>query len=281
MSEAAANVHTIPAPSSANEGQPVFKRLLQGVWLLTWRSKFSIRRLPNLLLSLFALPILIYLTIEDGRSEPYFHFIIDFYLLLLIPLSCLSAFGAMIRDEIQTDTLRFLITRPVTRFQLYLAKYLCQLAWMQMLALVGALLVLGVGFLRHIPAFDVTGFKSVVNLVVWKFLATQFLEIMAYGALSGLLGLINQRYMVLGVVYGFVVELGIGKIPTNVNNLSVSRHLRTLLANDQTIADQYIWSPDRTPFSILMLFVGTLTFLCLASFLFTVREYHHNEEIQK
>jgi len=45
-------------------------------------------------------------------------------------------------------------------------------------------------------------------------------------------GQITKRYLALAVVYGFIVEMGIGAIPTNVNNFSLVRHLKTLLVHD-------------------------------------------------
>ncbi len=104
---------------------------------------------------------------------------------------------------------------------------------------------------------------------------------LAYGALSALLGLTNKRYLVVGVVYGFIVEAGIGLIPTNINNISISRHLRTLLANHPAVRDLYSWVPDGTSFSALMLLAGTVLFVAAGATLFTLREYHPADEMQK
>jgi ABC-type transport system involved in multi-copper enzyme maturation permease subunit len=106
---------------------------------------------------------------------------------LLLPLYCLSVCRAMIRDEIQADTLRFLITRPITRLQFFVIKYLCHLVLVEGLAFLSGLLLLSVGVLRHIPDLGAFGLC---------FLGTQFLAVAAYGALSSLMGVVNQRYMV-------------------------------------------------------------------------------------
>src|ERR1051326_3985049 len=42
--------------------QPTFIGALRGLWLFTWRSRLTWRRLPNLLLGLFVLPVLVYVT---------------------------------------------------------------------------------------------------------------------------------------------------------------------------------------------------------------------------
>src|SRR5262249_32116008 len=143
--------------------------------------------------------------------RPFYRWLVDFYFLLVLPLYGLSVCGSMIRDELQSDTLGFLTTRPVGRARLFLIKYLCQMTWLQALAALHGLLLCGVGFAREVP-----GVGSMMAL----FFGAQVLAVLAWGALSALLGLITRRYMVLGIVYGFVVEMGIGRIPTNINSLS-------------------------------------------------------------
>ncbi|MBM3834709.1 MAG: hypothetical protein FJ403_15845 [Verrucomicrobia bacterium] len=252
--------------------QPAWPSAFWGLWSLTWRSQLSLRRLRLLMVTLSVIPLLTYLTVDDERIRPYLHWVIDFYLLLLLPLYCLSVCGGMIRDELQADTLGFLTTRPMTRAQFFLGKYVCQIVWLQILGAASGILLLAAGFGREIPGIAPFGAL---------FLGTQFLGILSYGALSALLGLLNQRYMVLGIIYGFVVEMGIGRIPTNINNLSLSRHLRTLLANNDTVLNIYEWSPDKTFLSIIIMLAGALTFLVVGAVVFTFKEYHHTEEMQK
>jgi ABC-type transport system involved in multi-copper enzyme maturation permease subunit len=245
---------------------------LQGILSLTWKAQFSLRRTPLLLAMLLAVPVLALLTGKNDATRPFFHWVVNFYFTLLLPLYCLAACGAMIRDELQADTLRFLITRPLPRWQLLVIQYLCHTLRVQVLGLVSGCLLLTVGFIRHIP--DLWSFA-------WLFLGTQILAVLAYAALSSLLGLINQRYILLGILYGAAVEMGIGRIPTNINNLSISRHLRTLLANHETIRDLYEWSPDGTLKSVGLLLVATVVFVAAAALLFAHREYHAAEEMQK
>lgn len=266
----------VPAQSEKDASgvsiRPSFGRAFRGLWHLTWKSHLTLRRLPLLLGTLGAIPVLAGATIQAGTTKPFIHWTVDFYFLLLLPLYCLAVCGAMIRDELQTDTLGFLITRPLARARLFLAKFLCHVIWLQALALLSSLLLFAVGLVRSVPG---------AGALVPIFLASQLLAVLAYGALSALLGLINQRYMVLGIIYGFVVELGIGQIPTNVNNLSLSRHLRTLLAHDQTIRDLRDWTPDKSLLSVAALLVAAVVFLAAGAALFTYREYHHSEEMQK
>ena len=253
--------------------QPGFGAILRGIFLLNWTRNLALRRLPMLVATAAGFPVLAYYACRHEGPETYLIFAIQFYLLLLLPIYCLYSCGGMIRDEVQADTLGFLITRPLTRAQLFLASYVSQMAWIQIVALINGLLLILAGWLREVPhVFAIGGLL----------LAAQALAVLVYCALSSLLGLIHQRYLVFGVVYGFIVEIGIGRIPTNINALSMSHHVQTVIANVQAVRDQFTsWEPQGTGFAIFMMFLATVLFLFASSILFTYREYHHSEEMQK
>ena len=245
----------------------------RGLWLLTWRSRLSWRRWPAQLFAVFFVPLMTVFTISQGNYKGYYTWTVNIYFLLLIPLYCLLNCGAIIRDEIQSDTLRFLITRPVKRPVLFLLKFAAQIIVIEATLLVTGLLLLAAGAWHRVD--DLGTFAG------W-FLMAQFLGVLAYGSLSALFGLLSPRYWLFGVIYGFVVEIGIGLIPINIHNISISRHLRTLLAQEKFFqGDQYGWTPDGPLFSVFMLLAGTVLFLGLGAALFAWREYHAGTEMQK
>lgn len=253
--------------------QPDFGAVLRGILLLNWTRNLAVRRLPLLVITAAGFPILTFYACRHEGPQTYLIFTIQFYLLLLLPIYCLYSCGAMIRDEVQADTLGFLITRPLTRARLFLAAYISQMAWIQIVAFANGLLLIFAGWLREVP--DVFAIGGIL-------LVAQALAVLVYCALSSLLGLIHQRYLVFGVVYGFIVEIGIGRIPTNINALSMSHHVQTLLANVQAVRDQFTsWEPQGTGFAIFAMVIATVIFLICASILFTYKEYHHSEEMQK
>jgi hypothetical protein len=207
-----------------------------------------------------------------NRTTSFYMWLISFYFTIIVPLTCARSSGALIRDELQADTLGFLLTRPMTRAQLVIVKYLSQTAWLQAIFFLQALLIFAAGYLRH-----VSNLGSLIPL----FLGAQFLAIFAWSALGVLLGLITSRYMAAALLYGFVVEMGIGRIPTNINTLSLMRHLKTLLAHNSTLQGIYDW-PIQTPlYSVSALLLGAGLFLALGALLFTFFEYHHTAEMQK
>ncbi len=259
-----------------NPTLPSFFAAARGIWTLTWRAKLARKRIFLVIGSMTALPLLFaYVVSKIGFSVEEFHFhkfLVELYLLLVVPLFCLSNFGAMIRDELQEDTMAFLITRPVSRAKLFLLKYLALAAWLQIIVLGNVLAFYAVGVWLGIP-----GAASLIALLA----AVQFLAVLAFGALTSLIGLLTQKYLVAGIAYGFIVEFGIGQIPTNINVLSISRHLKTFLAWNSDLALRYRWDAEGTWFSLMMVLVGTALFLLVGALLFTFKECQHAEEMQK
>lgn len=207
-----------------------------------------------------------------NRTAPFYHWLVDLYFFIILPLSCVRSCGGLIRDELQADTLGFLVTRPVKRATLVALKYLAQVAWLEIVVLVEGLLLFAAGASRAIPQLG-----SLLPL----FLAAQFLAVPAWCALGLFLGQVTKRYLPLALVYGLIVELGIGDIPTNINTLSLMRHLKTLLSHNPALQSLYEWSGSGVVLPVGALLLASFLFLSLAAFLFTFREYHASAEMQK
>jgi hypothetical protein len=219
------------------------------------------------------------LEIEGGRNQlrwsrttPFHQWLINFYFFVILPLSCVASCGSLIREELQANTLAFLTTRPLTRAALVAVKFISQTVWLQILVLIQALLLFAAGALREVP-----NLMSLLPL----FLATQFLATLVWSALGTFLGLVNRRFMSIAILYGFVVEMGIGRIPTNINSLSMMRHLKSLLARNPALQEMFEWPTRSVPFSISALLLAAGLFLALALLLFTFKEYHPTTEMQK
>jgi hypothetical protein len=207
-----------------------------------------------------------------GRAEPFYHWLLDLYFFVLLPLQCVRAGGGLIRDELQADTLGFLLTRPLSRATLLLLKYATQTALLEIVLLLETLLVFAAGSLRQLP-----GLGPLLALL----LAIQVLAVPAWCGLGIFLGQVTKRYLPLALLYGLIVEMGIGRIPTNINTLSLIRHLKGLLANNTGLAELYGWTSKGVAVSVGSLLLAAALFLTLAALLFTFREYHHTAEMQK
>lgn len=256
-------------------GMPSFLNTIKGIWLLTWKSRLAVRRLPLVILLLLALPVLTAIIVRypasDDVSDAFYTISVFLYFLQILPLACLIVCGAMIRDEIQADTLGFLITRPLSRFRLFLAKYLSHMFWLQILFLVESLLFLIVGLVAGVP--------HLLKLLPLA-LGTQILSVLAWSALSSLMGLLTKNYIVWGILYGFIVEIGIGKIPTNINTLSLTVNIKRILSHSFP-GEFYGWPTDKAGLAVLVLLMAPIGLLAISGILFTWREYLHSHEFQK
>jgi hypothetical protein len=200
-----------------------------------------------------------------GRTAPFYKWLADLYFFVILPLGCVRASGALIRDDLQSDTLSFLTTRPLTRVRLLLLKFLAKTAWLQLFALVEALLLLSTGWLRQMPD---------LGTLLALFLGVQCLAVLAWSALGALFGMLTRHYLALALVYGLIVELGIGNIPTNIHSLSLLRHFKALLAHNPALQGIYGWAGQGVPFSLAAPVIFATAFLAAAALLFTWREYH-------
>ncbi|HOX03386.1 MAG TPA: ABC transporter permease [Candidatus Paceibacterota bacterium] len=264
--------HPAAERASDSDRPTPWRRALGGLWRLTWKSQLTLRPLARTAAFLLVVPILAHLTFRADQLEPYYRWTTDFYLLLLVPLFCLYGCGGLVRDDLQGHTLPFLLTRPVGRARFYLAKLACQLAWIQMLLGIEWLFLLTVGLWHRAPD------AAAMSILL---LGVQVLAVLAYGTLSALFGLLHSRYLVLGLLYGFIVEVGVARIPTNINSFSLSHHLQTLLARHPPLAELHDWTTEDTWLAVLVLTLAPVFLAGLGALIFTVKEYLPSEEMQR
>ena len=243
------------------------------LWHLTWRNQLSWRQSPVLVLHILGLPLLGYLRASSLLSlGGAMLFTIDLYTYLALPLFCLNGFGGLMRDDLQEDTACYILTRPIRRWQFLIGRYGSQALWTWLIA------TLTYG------AFGCTWW--ILGMANWlpAMLALMIVAIptvLVYGAISALLGLLTRKYLVLGLIYGFVIEFGVGQIPTNLNSLSMTNHLKDLLALYPEIGEHLARDPEQPWLSLSLLLVATLLSLGASCLLFSHREYLHAEEMTR
>lgn len=237
----------------------------RGLWRLLWRRQLVWRRLLGPAAALGGFTLLSWLVLANAPNDNVFYgWVVVFYFLMVMPLFCLNVCGAMIREEAAANTLCFFTTRPLKRSEMFLMFYFGHMVWLQIVFLIQTLLLFGIGIL---VGRDVLGFLPI-------FLVCQFFGLMSWGALCAMLGMLHARYVVLGLVYGLVVEVGIANIPTNLKYLSLSHHLRTLLVQHDGVNQVFgnTLSAEGWGWSLVGLGAGTILFLIAGAALFTWRE---------
>ena len=142
----------------------------------------------------------------------------------LAPLSALLCAAGVVRDEVEEQTLTYLLLRPLPRSALYAIKLLAGMIVSTLLTIFFAALTLVV--------IDRLAGKSGGALPVDKALhAAMIFSVTqaAYCGLFGLLGLLMRRSLVIGVAYIILFEGALAAFNTLARKLTVMYYFRVLV----------------------------------------------------
>jgi ABC-2 type transport system permease protein len=199
---------------------------LGSLFWLTLRQHSRARRLLVLLL-LFAVPVAIALIARYTHSStgPKLAFGLIFTLIpqVLVPLTALLYAAGMIQDEIEEQTLTYLLVRPLQRWAIFLSKLLA--TWLVACVLVGVLLC--VTYLA-IYVGESGVWDRLPREAAAVFLATA-LALGAYCSIFSCLSLFVRRTLVAGVAYILIFEGLIANIDFVVRSLTVMFYYRVLV----------------------------------------------------
>jgi ABC-2 type transport system permease protein len=148
----------------------------------------------------------------------------------LMPLFTLAYASAGLGAERESRTMIWLLTRPLPRWAIYLAKFLGGLPWCLAASVGGfAVLCLAGGSLgaRAFGAF----WPAVVMGTI------------GFAALFHLLGAVFRRPAVVGLVYIFFFELLVANLPGSLKQLSLNYYIKSLLYNELS-TQLTVVSPD-------------------------------------
>ncbi len=193
---------------------------------LALRQHLRARRLI-VLLFLSALPGLIAVLVRSLAENPKMQggeIGLVFHMLphVLVPLIALLYACGMIQDEIEDQTLTYLLIRPVPKWALYGAKFLATV-------LVCAGLTVLVTFATYTALWlGRPEFADGVGQRAPKAAALLCLSVTCYGAIFGALSLVAKRSLVLGIAYTILLEGVLANIPFVFRRLTVVYYFRDL-----------------------------------------------------
>jgi len=214
---------TPPAPDRfpAARVAPHAAHAFGGVWRLT------LRRYSTLTHWLFlggALAVLVLLAIGAGQpgdgARGYVSWLARFYACFLVPLLAFISGGGAIRDDLRADAVDYVFTRPVRRPAYVVFRYVAHLAGTQLDFLLALTVLAVVGL-----AFRSTGVMAALPLI----LLAQVLVIGAFTAFGFLAGALTSRYVIVGLLWGGIIEVGVGTVETQLSRLSLIRQVLGLL----------------------------------------------------
>lgn len=219
------NAPMSPAPAPARFATarvaPNAARAFGGVWRLT------VRRYATLNHWLFmggALAVLVLLAIGAGQpgdgARGYAQWMARFYACFLVPLLAFISGGGAMRDDLKADAVDYVFTRPVRRTAYVVFRYVAHLACAQLDFLLALTVLAVVGL-----SFHPTGVMAALPLI----LLAQVLVIVAFTAFGFLAGALTARYVIIGLLWGGIIEVGIGTVETQLSRLSLIRQVLGLL----------------------------------------------------
>ena len=226
---------------------------------------------------LFSLPVVLAL-LTHRFQQPYRASEVETILIFglipqaLVPLAALIFASGMVQDEVEEQTLTYLLIRPIPRWMIYLIKVVgtwLVLSLLTSLFTAAALVAVYWGTSELAPdalARKVAGFSVILTL-----------SLLAYTAVFGFLGLLVRRSLLLGVAYIVVLEGVAANIDFVFRRSTVMYYVRTLSVRwlDLRGADWAI-DPQTAPTAatciLALIAAGALPAL-LGAWLFSVREF--------
>jgi ABC-2 type transport system permease protein len=253
-------------------------RALAMLFVLTLRQHVRGRRLLVLSL-LFALPsvlaAVVNLTSHVAPPAAGLEFAFVFNLIphALVPLAALLYAAGIIQDEVEEQTLTYLLLRPLPRWALYLVKLLATLLLTCTLTAVFTALTFA--------TIALTASEPATAGLVGRALETAGLMALAqvgYCGLFGLLGLVTRRSLLAGVAYIVIIEGLLASFDTVIRRLTVMYYFRVLALRWLEPASAKDWSidlataPEAMTCVLTLLGVGLVSSIVAAIF-FAAREF--------
>jgi ABC-2 type transport system permease protein len=252
-----------------------FTALPSLLWLCL-RQQASGKRLWVLAV-LFSLPSVIAIIVRtthsgDSPSENENALIFSLLANALVPFAALWCATAMVQDELEEQTLTYLLVRPLPRWVIYLSKLGATIAVTVVLSAVFSFLAYLAVYAGLVPAQPEIAGRAL------KIAALLALAICAYSSIFGALSLIMRRSLAVGLVYIVLLEGVVANVDFIARKLTVMYYFKVLVerwALEDAIPD---WSMPLGDLpaagnSVLVLALISLAFGLLGAILFSVREF--------
>ena len=192
-----------------------------------------------------------------------------FYVRNLLPLVALLFGSALISDSVDSKTLTYFLTRPISRLSIFIGEFLAYLVTVLTLTVpcvVLTYLVLCVGTPQG------TGFGA-MDLV--QDLGACALTLFTYGGVFALLGVSFKRPLIPGLLFLFVWEGFVANFPGDAPNYTLSAYARSLIRHrpvEEGLAELFskFFGVGE---SVLVLGIVGVVSIALAAWIFSRREY--------
>jgi ABC-2 type transport system permease protein len=282
---------TVSSPALARPGFDI--RALWTLYTLTLRQHMRGKRwivMALLFLVPAALAIVVRATAPD--APPIFiEFVFAFMFIpqALLPLVALLYASGVIQDELEEQTITYLLIRPIPRWALYVVK---------MLATITTTVVLTILFttLTYIAVHFRGPHQDHVVLRCVQACAIHSLAVVAYCCLFGFISLLTKRALVVGILYAAIVEGLLANLPLSIRLITVIYYARVIayrcmpfiapvggngpedIANEAWQMgienDPHLLDHPQISTCVAILLIASLVLTMLAAFLCSQKEFH-------
>jgi len=180
----------------------------------------------------------------------------------LMPLLCLAYASGAFGVERESRTLLWLVSRPLPRWALYLAKFLGTLPWCVAVSFLGFTVMCAAGGSLGRMAFQMYWDAVLIGSV-------------AFASLFLLVGAVFRRPAVVGLVYVFFFESLVANLPGSLKQLSLSYYMHSLFYNEtakalKTVQPQSVevYAPAESADAWAILVVASVLLTALGMYLF-------------
>jgi ABC-2 type transport system permease protein len=214
---------------------------LAELFVLTLRQHLRGRRLLVLAL-LFLLPSALSIVFGLSRHPPQpqeleFGFIFNFIPHALATLTALLYAAGMIQDEVEEQTLTYLLLRPLPRWALYLTKFTATV-------LVTSGLTVAFTTLTYVVIWwNTPELWSDVPERALKTAAVMALAQVGYCSLFGAFGLLTRRALIAGLIYIVACEGILASFDSVIRTLTVNYYFRVLTV-------RWVQPPETRPWAL-------------------------------
>jgi len=183
---------------------------------------------------------------------------------------CLIYGSSLMHDELEKQTMTYLITRSSKRLEIVIFKFIGLIISVNILFIVSVSLCYFLFTIQGDSGDLVNGLDHLFYICLIMFLGS-----LGYGALFTFFSIRFKRPLMVGLLFAFVWEIFITNIPFNVRRVTLMYYLRSLLFHKVHYGSILEFTkPETVGFSVGVIIVVTLFFIALSCWLMSRKEIH-------
>jgi ABC-type transport system involved in multi-copper enzyme maturation permease subunit len=206
-------------------------------------------------------------TIETTSYDVFNTVAPQLYFIVIIPLITILYSISVVREDIDTHNIVYLISRPISRAEILLLKF--KGFFISTWLLISISMIISFIIIALSEPDKSIQLDSLINLLL-----ISTLNIVVYGALFFVFTLITSYPIILSLLFVFVWENIISSLPSVLNRISISYWVKGLgyrLLPDVGITNVYL--PLSVFESTAVLIISAIVFLIIGIFLFYNKEF--------